>query len=271
MVLAPEHPLVAQITSREQKAEVEQYQKEATKKSEIERQENKQKTGVFTGAYVINPANNQQIPVWLADYVLLGYGTGAIMAVPAHDERDNEFAHKFNLPIVQVVAEEYIDEKTPTREGIGLVSRNAVQCIINDPVSEKYLMLKKLKWETETYSLVNGGINKGESVHDAAIREVKEEVGFKNIKSVEMVGEPYFAEFYHHEMKKQNVRAFMHTCVIELDNLDTTKISEEEASINEPLWVDKKYLCKKVQGEGLSKEASKHLFENQYNLYYLTT
>jgi leucyl-tRNA synthetase len=73
MVLAPEHPLVAQITSREQKAEVEQYQKEATKKSEIERQENKQKTGVFTGAYVINPANNQQIPVWLADYVLLGY------------------------------------------------------------------------------------------------------------------------------------------------------------------------------------------------------
>jgi len=103
MVLAPEHELVEQITISEHKAEIKDYIKEATKRTELERQADKEKTGVFTGAYAINPINGEKIPVWVADYVLAGYGTGAIMAVPAHDERDNEFAKKFNLPITQVV------------------------------------------------------------------------------------------------------------------------------------------------------------------------
>jgi leucyl-tRNA synthetase len=103
LVLAPEHELVRSITTDEQRSEIEAYITEAEKKSEVERQESKDKTGVFTGAYAVNPVNNQNIPIWIADYVLTGYGTGAIMAVPAHDERDNEFAQKFNLPIVQVV------------------------------------------------------------------------------------------------------------------------------------------------------------------------
>ncbi len=104
MVLAPEHPLVSQITTEAQKAAVEAYQKSVSSKSDLERTElAKEKSGVFTGAYAINPVNNEQIPVWIADYVLMGYGTGAIMAVPAHDERDFEFAKKFELPIKQVV------------------------------------------------------------------------------------------------------------------------------------------------------------------------
>lgn len=103
MVLAPEHELVAKIAAPEQKEAVEAYVKATQKKSEVERQENKEKTGVFTGAYAINPANNQKVPIWIADYVLMGYGTGAIMAVPAHDERDYEFAEKFGLMITPVV------------------------------------------------------------------------------------------------------------------------------------------------------------------------
>ncbi len=104
MVLAPEHPFVPEITSAEQKDAVEAYQKSCASKSDLDRGDlNKDKSGVFTGAYATNPVNGEQIPVWIADYVMMGYGTGAIMAVPAHDERDFEFANKFNLTIVQVV------------------------------------------------------------------------------------------------------------------------------------------------------------------------
>jgi leucyl-tRNA synthetase len=104
MVLAPEHPLVAEITTPDQRADVDAYIKTAAAKSERDRQDaSKEKTGVFTGAYAVNPVNHQRIPVWIADYVLTGYGTGAIMAVPAHDERDHEFARKFDLPIIEVV------------------------------------------------------------------------------------------------------------------------------------------------------------------------
>ncbi|HWB38830.1 MAG TPA: leucine--tRNA ligase, partial [Candidatus Saccharimonadales bacterium] len=97
--------LVEKLTTADQKKVVENYVREAQKKSEVERQANKEKTGVFTGAYAVNPVNDTKIPVWVADYVLGGYGTGAIMAVPAHDERDQEFAKTFDLPIIDVIDE----------------------------------------------------------------------------------------------------------------------------------------------------------------------
>jgi leucyl-tRNA synthetase len=104
MVLAPEHELVDQITTPEQRASVEAYVKAAATRSELDRTaDTKEKTGVFTGAYAINPVNGQSIPIWIADYVLMGYGTGAIMAVPAHDTRDFEFTKTFELPLVAVV------------------------------------------------------------------------------------------------------------------------------------------------------------------------
>ena len=108
MVLSPEHPLVADITTPEQRAAVEEYQKKVASKSDLERTDlAKEKTGVFTGAFATNPVNDAPVPVWIADYVLMGYGTGAIMAVPAHDERDFEFATKFGLPVVEVVKPAY--------------------------------------------------------------------------------------------------------------------------------------------------------------------
>lgn len=111
LVLAPEHELVTRITSDEQKDSVNEYVQSAQAKSEIERMDaDRTKTGVFTGAYAVNPATNESIPIWISDYVLAGYGTGAIMAVPAHDERDKEFAEKFELPIIPVVQDETTGE-----------------------------------------------------------------------------------------------------------------------------------------------------------------
>ncbi len=103
MVLAPENPLVEKIVSEERRAEVKEYQKQTSLKSELDRGFDKDKTGIFTGAYAINPATKKKIPIWIADYVLMGYGTGSIMAVPGQDERDWEFAEKFGLPIVRTV------------------------------------------------------------------------------------------------------------------------------------------------------------------------
>src|SRR5204862_3414083 len=105
MVLAPEHRLVGAITTAERRAAVESYKSEVARKSDLERTElAKEKTGVFTGACALNPATGEKVPIWIADYVLASYGTGAIMAVPAHDQRDFEFAQQFGLPIRQVIA-----------------------------------------------------------------------------------------------------------------------------------------------------------------------
>nr|WP_317357066.1 leucine--tRNA ligase [uncultured Tyzzerella sp.] len=103
MVLAPEHSIIKDIVTDEQKEAVEQYIFEASTKSSVDRMTEKEKTGVFTGAYGINPLNNKKLPIWISDYVLADYGTGAIMCVPAHDERDFSFAKKFDLPIIQVI------------------------------------------------------------------------------------------------------------------------------------------------------------------------
>ena len=103
VALAPEHSLISQLVNSDTREKVEAYIQASQQKSDVERQENKEKTGVFTGSYVINPVNGRKLPIWVADYVLGGYGTGAVMAVPAHDERDFAFAEKFDLPIVQVI------------------------------------------------------------------------------------------------------------------------------------------------------------------------
>ncbi len=122
LVLAPEHPLIKDLVNDDTREKVEQYCSDALKKSEIERQENKEKTGVFTGSYAINPASGAKMPIWVSDYVLMGYGTGAIMAVPAHDERDFEFAEKFDLPIIEVVEKpEESDDSERCYHGEGIL------------------------------------------------------------------------------------------------------------------------------------------------------
>ena len=122
-VMSPEHPLVKEITTSEYEKAVSDYQQEVANKSELERTElNKDKTGVFTGSYAINPVNGKNIPIWISDYVLMTYGTGAIMAVPAHDERDYAFAKKFNLDIIPVIEGGDITKEAYTGDGIHINS-----------------------------------------------------------------------------------------------------------------------------------------------------
>ena len=118
-VLAPEHPLTLDIASDEQREAVQAYVEAASKRSDLDRmREDREKTGVFTGAYAVNPVNGAEVPIWTADYVLAEYGYGAIMAVPAHDERDYEFAKKFDLPIIEVISGGDIDKEAYTGDGI---------------------------------------------------------------------------------------------------------------------------------------------------------
>ncbi len=142
MVLAPEHPLVDRIVSPEQRAAVDAYRESASRKSDLDRTElGKTKTGVFTGGYAINPVNDHRIPIWIADYVLMSYGTGAIMAVPGHDERDFEFAEVFGLPIIRVVAPSVDQADAPllraeTDQGVAVNSRNASIALDGLPTAE---------------------------------------------------------------------------------------------------------------------------------------
>ncbi len=157
MVVSPEHKLVSKITTAEQKAAVEKYVDEAAKKSDLERTDlAKTKTGVFSGSYAINPVNGKLIPIWIADYVLISYGTGAIMAVPAHDTRDWEFAKKFNLPIIEVLKSEVdVQEQAWTEDGIhvnsgfldGLNKKDAIEKMIS------FLEEKKIGKRAVNYKL----------------------------------------------------------------------------------------------------------------------
>ena len=154
-VLAPEHELVEQITTPEQKNAVDEYRKLAASKSDLERTDlNKEKTGVFTGSYAINPVNGKEIPIWISDYVLQSYGTGAIMAVPAHDQRDYEFAKKFGLDIIQVLEGGDISKEAFTEDGVhinsgslnGLNKQDAIDKIINW-LEEKGIGHKKVNYK----------------------------------------------------------------------------------------------------------------------------
>ncbi|MBP5603277.1 MAG: leucine--tRNA ligase [Treponema sp.] len=145
MVVSPEHKIIPAITTPEQADAVKKYQEEAAKKSDLERTDlAKDKTGVFSGSYAINPVNGKLIPIWIADYVLISYGTGAIMAVPAHDDRDWEFAKKFNLPIIEVLKSEVdVQQQAWTEDGIHVNSE------FLDGLNKQDAINRMLEWLTE--------------------------------------------------------------------------------------------------------------------------
>lgn len=249
LVLAPEHHLVSKLTTPEQKQEVEGYVAASAFKTEVERQASKEKTGVFTGAYAINPVNGEQVPIWVADYVLVGYGTGAIMAVPAHDERDNEFAMKFDLPIKPVVAQDLGEKLEEAQSVTGSV------VIVYDKGSGKYLGIK-----TGTNNglwLPGGGSEKGESFEQTAIRELKEETGFSRYEKIIPLGDPVYS-YYYNDVKQVNKRSFGQGFLFIVDKSWQENTELEAHEKFELDWYDYEELVRQV---GLVEGGVEHWLE----------
>ena len=218
----------------------------AQQKSDVERQENKDKTGVFTGSYAINPVNGQKLPIWVADYILGGYGTGAIMAVPAHDERDYEFAKKYDLPIVQVVAEyeELSEGPGAVRADVEQIERPVVDAIITR-ADGKYLL--QIEGDDHVH-FVGGGVDpEDKSLEDALRREVREETGYINIASIRQVS-PVIARNGYRHTKNKNQKTW--GAFYEVMLADDTQIeSEIESGKHTVEWVDKNEVEKRIKWE----------------------
>jgi len=245
LVLAPEHPLIEKLSDKiENLKEVQKYIQETKAKTEIERTDaKKEKTGVeVKGVKAVNPANSEEVPIFVADYVLYNYGTGAVMAVPAHDDRDFEFAKKYNLPIREVIIPHFIDHKNPHQPNKDVVFRKAVIVILRNSKDGKILCLrwKKQPWTT----FITGGIEEGESPAEAAERELKEETGFQNFKLVQTICGPTQAEFFAAH-KNVNRVTNTWTLLFELKNDEQKELAPEEAKIHNLEWLDYSYIKEK--------------------------
>ncbi len=260
LVLAPEHELVGQLTTDEQKAEVEEYIKLSTKKTEVERQASKEKSGVFTGSYAINPATEEQIPIWIADYVLAGYGTGAIMAVPAHDERDNEFAEKFNLPIKQVVAWSEDDTNNPPQPGLEEVERDTVIVHLKDKSTGKFALLN---WHGSLEGIttaIMGGIEDGQTPEEAALAEIKEEAALDGVNIVLKTKWLSIAR-YCASHKNQNRKAVTYGLYAEVEDLNLQgQIDESEQKLHTLVWVDEDKV-----NDSLTPDHQKYVWQQLWN------
>lgn len=245
VVLAPEHELVGKITTDDNKKAVESYVKQAASKSEIERQENKEKTGVFTGGHAINPVNGEKIPIWIADYVMMGYGTGAIMAVPAHDERDNEFAKKFDIPIKQVISRYILNQgHNAPKEGVETHVRECVDMIIKNPDGQYLLQV-----EPDNTHFVGGGVDPEDEDELAAVyREIREETGYTKVLSVRQVSLAQTAHGYRYTNKvnQKTTGAFYEVVVDPSEQIE----SEIEQGKHTVKWVAKDEVLEQITWEG---------------------
>lgn len=234
VVLAPEHPLAQKIVTDAYRSHLVEYVLSAKAKTDIERGDDSRiKTGVFTGAFVVNPVNGEKVPVWVADYVLAGYGTGAVMAVPAHDERDFAFAEKYELPIKSVVIPSLIDASNPPQVGKENTLRDMVLAIVHDPRANKYLVLKwpKQGWTT----FVTGGVEAGEDRVLAAKREIAEETGYTNVRLVRSLGmtEAFFFAAHKDVNRQSQAEHFL----FELVDDTRQEVATEERDQHEVAWL----------------------------------
>lgn len=242
MVVAPEHPMLADLTTSDQKENVEQYTAAAMAKSDVDRMEtDREKTGVFTGSYAINPVSGEQIPIWVADYVLMSYGTGAIMAVPAHDERDFAFAEKFKLPIIEVV------EPVTGKPQQNPEFRRSIVAIVRDPKTKKYL---SINWGNNGGNLfIGGGREDNEEIEATAVREITEETGYKNVKLVSKTGRIHHHYFAHSKNVARQIEA--HAMLFDLidDEQTKTALEENEKGKFTVQWLSEAEVIARVQDE----------------------
>ena len=243
VVLAPEHALVQALLSQvENKDEVLAYVAATKKKQELERQQSKEKTGVeLRGVRVINPANGESVPLWIADYVLAGYGTGAVMAVPAHDERDFEFAKKYDLPVRQVIAR-YLDYKDHVKD-VPHLFRRTVDPIIRDGDGNFYLV----KEDENNVHFAGGGVEEGETDLEALSREISEETGFKDFEIKEAIN-LFVSVTGYRSAKKRNQTAFGTAYEVVLNTTAQDK-SEIDLGVHQLLKVKKEDVLKNITWE----------------------
>jgi leucyl-tRNA synthetase len=239
MVLAPEHELV--IKNREHisnQTDVETYIAEAMNKKEMDRlDDTKEKTGVkLEGITATNPVNNEEIPVYIADYVLAGYGTGAIMAVPAHDERDFAFATKFGITVTQVVVPCAADTNNPPQAGFEEVTRDTVIVHLRDKSTGKFALLDWHETLEGISTAIMGGIEEGQTPEEAALAEIQEEAAIAGVEIVKKLRWITAAK-YCASHKKQNRCAHSHVFLAEVENLvGQGDIPESEQKIHTLVW-----------------------------------
>lgn len=237
MVISSQHKRLFDLVTKEQKKEVEKFLKKLGSVSEKEL-EDMEKEGVFTGSYAINPATNEKVPVYAGNFVVADYGSGMVMAVPCHDQRDFEFAKKYKISIKQVIAPTFVTTsgKDTVRKDKKTEERNSIFAIVKHWREDKYFLLdwKKFGWK----SFVIGGVDAGEKSEDAAIREVKEETGYADIKKITEIG-PETHGYYYAEHKDINRYAKFRAFLVELRSDKREKIEEEHTKNHEGVWIDK--------------------------------
>jgi len=243
-VLSPEHELVDKITSEDKKEEVSEYKAICANKSDLERTElNKEKTGVFIGAYAINPVNGKEIPIWISDYVLASYGTGAIMAVPAHDQRDYEFAKKFGIDIIQVL-EEVTGQKHENE-----TKKESIVAIVYDEVNNKYLTIN---WKELGGRLFIGGTRKdGESALECALREITEETGYDDLEFVRETFKINHHYYAHNKDKYFEIESTGLLFKLKSNHQVETNLDEDEKF--EVEWVSEDVVLTEIKDELHSK------------------
>jgi len=239
LVLAPEHPWVTSALTQPNALpaieSVREYVKQAASKSEIERMnESREKTGVFTGVHAINPATGEKIPVWIADYVLAGYGTGAIMAVPGHDERDFAFAEKFHLPIKAVVEAEF---GTPVENEI---KKDSIIAVVRNPKTNQVLVLDwgPRKADHGGNLFIGGGMEDGEDPVETARREVTEETGYINFKHAASAEAGVNNHFYSNVKDKYIYTRFLPVLFELIDEEKIAQNLDENENQFTVRWVD---------------------------------
>lgn len=229
LVLSPEHPMVQDVTTADHKKDVAKYVEAAGAKTDVDRMEAKNKTGVFTGSYAVNPATDKKIPIYIADFVLGGYGTGAVFA-DAHDERDAEFAKKYGIPLkTSIEPVTGTPQKNP-------VYRESIVALVKDP---KHNRILTINWGKHAGGrlLIGGGLEKGEDPVEAAKREIAEETGYTNVKFLEQSETIHHHYFAHSKNEPREISVTGLLFELEDDTRAKPKLEDNEKGKFKVEWL----------------------------------
>jgi len=247
MVVSAQHPRLMELVTKDQKKEVEAFLKKIKSTSEKDA-DRLNKEGAFTGSYALHPLTKEKIPIYTGNFVLAEYGSGMVMAVPAHDQRDFEFAKKYKLPIKIVIEPVFIDNSKTSKsiEGLPFAERESITVILKHWSQNKYLALKwkKVDWGT----FITGGVEEGQTPEQAAISEIMEETGYLHPKLVKVLPRSH-SKFYH-VPKKVNRFAHFHNFYFELKDGAQKETSKEEKEKHDLVWLSPSEIEKFLTPEG---------------------